>query len=652
VTAAVGTVFLYWGNAFERLENQVVDARFRLRGPLAADPSIAIVAVDEASVAGPLGRFPWPREVHARLVDRLTKAGAAAVAFDILFSEVDRDHPDGDVALGESARRSGRVALVGAYKGREGPGRYIKFQGPIDVIRRGVRVGFVNVAPERDGILRRVPLWNDDERESQAGSLSLHALAVARGRTLEEMIGTYAGAASDESHEMTLNFLGDEPFPFLSYQDVLAGKVPAGRIKDKIVLVGGTALGAFDHYPFPNRNYAPGVEAHATALDNLLKGRWLRASDVLLVTALTGFFALAWGMAVSALPVSLGVFLYVALVGAYFGAGQWLFSHRHFHLDFVAPAMGLTLSHATVILVQFARQEKEKRRIRGSFGQYLSSKVIDILIREPERLRLGGEEKEMTVFFSDIAGFTTFAEPMSPTTLVALLNDYLTAMSGVILKHDGVVDKYIGDAIMAFWNAPVDHPGHALAACRAALEQEALLAGLRKRFLEQGRPAVDFRIGINTGRMVVGNMGSETRFDYTVMGDAVNLASRLEGANKAYRTRILISEFTRAGLGDAIETRELDLLRVKGRAEPVRVYELMAPRGELPESRALCRKKFEEGLALYRERQFDRALESFNHALAADSQDGPSAVYGERCRLFAAAPPPPAWNGVTDLKTK
>jgi adenylate cyclase len=258
----------------------------------------------------------------------------------------------------------------------------------------------------------------------------------------------------------------------------------------------------------------------------------------------------------------------------------------------------------------------------------------------------------MTVFFSDLAGFTTISESMTPRELVSVLNEYLTTMSEIIFRHGGVVDKYIGDAIMAFWNAPLEQPDHASLACLTALDQQDALRELQSRFAERKLPHIDFRVGINTGHMVVGNMGSAARMDYTVMGDAVNLASRLEGANKSFRSRIMISEFTYQKARDAIEVRPLDLIRVKGKTVPIQVYELVDRKGALTPDQKNAFGHYAEGLKLYHDRQFARAMDAFKKTLGLLPHDGPSRTYIERCETFIAFPPPPAWDGVFVMTTK
>ena len=287
-----------------------------------------------------------------------------------------------------------------------------------------------------------------------------------------------------------------------------------------------------------------------------------------------------------------------------------------------------------------------------AFSHYLSPKVIDSIIKNPEAIKLGGESRRITTFFSDVAKFSTISESLSPTELVSLLNEYLSEMTDIILGYDGTVDKFEGDAIMAFFGAPQVFPDHAARACFAALDMQRKLSEMRARWREQGRHELFVRMGMNTGEAVVGNMGSRTRMDYTVMGDSVNLASRLEGANKFYSTGIMISEFTRADAGDAIEVRQLDRIRVVGKEEPIVVYELLARKGELDSDTRDMLEKYDAGLDHFKEREWDKARSLFRAGLKIIPGDGPCATYVERCTKFMKSPPSRNWDGVYRMKTK
>jgi adenylate cyclase len=321
-------------------------------------------------------------------------------------------------------------------------------------------------------------------------------------------------------------------------------------------------------------------------------------------------------------------------------------------LDMVAPQLALWLGFAAAAAYNYAVEGRQKRYIQGAFSRYLSPEIVARIAANPKMLALGGERREVTVYFSDIEGFTTISEKLEPEALTRLMNRYLGEMTDTILASGGTLDKYIGDAIMAFWGAPVPSADHALAACRTALANQKRLMELAEEFTRLGYPPVRARIGLNSGPAIIGNMGSALRFSYTALGDTVNLSSRLEGANKAYGSYILISESTRTGAGDAVETRELDYVMVKGKHKPIRVYELLGLAGET-DGRLLGKARaFEAGLALFRARKFDEAEASFVAFLAEFGADHASGVYVARCRHYREQTPAADWNGSYALTEK
>jgi adenylate cyclase len=308
--------------------------------------------------------------------------------------------------------------------------------------------------------------------------------------------------------------------------------------------------------------------------------------------------------------------------------------------------LALGFSFAGAAAYSYATEGRQKRAIRRMFSHYLSEAVISHLLAHPEGLKLGGERRRVTLLFSDLADFTSLSERLSPEAVVALLNDYLSRMTEIILAEEGVVDKFEGDAIMAFWGAPLDQPDQAVRACRAALRQQTALQEVNARLRGQGLPPLVMRVGINTGEAIVGNLGSARRFDYTAIGDAVNLASRLEGLNKYYGTAILVSEETAAAARGTLEVMEVDQVAVKGRETPVRVFQVLALAGALSAAAAQAREAFARGLAAYRQRCFGEAARHFDEALRNAPEGKPASALLQRCREFVAAPPPPDWDGV------
>jgi adenylate cyclase len=453
-------------------------------------------------------------------------------------------------------------------------------------------------------------------------------------------------------NETTVNFVGAyQSFRYCSYTDVLEGRVKPERFRDKIVLIGGTATALFDFRAVPKVHFFPGMEIHANIMDNYLNKNFLKKASGLWSILLIVVFGLGMGFLTARTPIVAGVGCAGFLLG-YFVFCQILFTYKSLILDYTSPALVLFFSYLAVFFNQFLTEKKEKVWIKNMFSQYMSPQIIETLTANPGQLKLGGEEREMTVYFSDLVGFTTLAESMGPTRLVEWLNEYLSHMSAIIFKHNGVLDKYIGDAIMAFWNAPVEQSGHSVLACLTALDQQKELVRLRKKFQEKKYPVTECRIGIHTGPMVVGNMGSSTRFNYTVMGDAVNLASRLESANKLYKTHMAISESTYQKAKNEVEARPLDLLRVQGKTHSVKVYELLARKGTLAPAHQKALAIYEEALSFYMDKQFDKAKDAFTRVLEIFPKDGPSHLYVERANGYLAVPPPADWDGAYVMTTK
>ncbi len=421
---------------------------------------------------------------------------------------------------------------------------------------------------------------------------------------------------------------------------------PPADFAGKWVLVGLTAPGLLDLKASPVSAIYPGVEVHATLLDNLLRGDFLRPVPGWVMWAGTLVLSVVMVLVVlffSRLLTTLAGFaaltlIYLGLVVAAFHFGWWA--------DPVLPGVALALSFGLAAAFSYGTEGRQKLYIRRMFGQYMSDSVINHLLEHPEKLQLGGERRRVTLFFSDLAGFTTISERLSPETVVGLLNDYLSAMTEIILDEEGTVDKFEGDAIMAFWGAPLDQPDQAARACRAALRQQAALKELNRQFAGLNLPPLAMRIGLNTGDAIVGNLGSAKRFDYTVIGDTVNLASRLEGVNKFYGSHIMASETTAAECTRTVEFRELDLVAVKGKEQAIRVFEVLGLTGELEPELIKARRDFAQALELYRQGRFPEAGAGFEAILTENPGDGPARTYRDRCRRLQEAPPPADWDTV------
>jgi adenylate cyclase len=526
--------------------------------------------------------------------------------------------------------------------------------------------GYFNVIPDSDGTVRREPVVMR-YKGSLYPSLDVAAALAYTNFSLDQVsvvfnpngleridFGTVA-IPTDPEGFVQIDFMGRvSTFPTYSLSDVVLHKIKPQLFKDKLVLIGPTAMGIGDMAvtPFQQMGF-PGVEVHANFIDNILYNHFIRRDlrENLIDIAVLVLFSLGAGLVLSAVPPVRATVIVLMLLGGFFWMTYYLFSAYRIWIAAFLPSAALTVNYAGIISYRFFFEEREKRKVRGAFTQYVPPGLISQIMQRPELLRLGGEEKEITAMFSDIRGFTALSEGLSPTSLVEILNEYLSEMTDVIFKHWGTLDKYIGDAIMAFWGAPYPQQDHAVLACRAALEMQQALIKLQNRWDLQGRPRIDIGVGINTGVMVVGNMGSKKRFNFTIMGDNVNLASRLEGTNKTFGTRLIISENTYQEVRSEMLVRELDLIRVKGKLKPVKIFELVGTVAEEDQHRDRI-ERFGRGLQAYREGLWATALGIFESMARDYPQDGPTHVFAKRCHDFLLQPPEGVWDGVYVMKTK
>jgi adenylate cyclase len=689
-------LLLYYGNLLESYELKTYDQLCRLKAIHSPAPEeVVLVVVDQNSLEAAQREgisWPWPRQMYVPILQFCALAGARAVAFDVLFTEPSSYGMEDDRLLSGALRENGqtllslflsrqnypqqpwekgildRISLPLKDQGVEHSSPYLSSLPPIQILAENARgLGNVAISPDSDGIYRRTPVvfhyrdrWIPSLGFSVFYLLSGHEPIVLERNSLRLKKVSFP---LDSQQTFLLHYYSTErDFRRFSAFNVIQSSLALqeGRkpiyapesFRNKIVFVGFTAPGLFDLKPTPISSVTPGMAVHATLVANLFH------QDFRVRISRTWAFGLALILAVAmGLTVMLISGLWqLALFALAFGAGLVLFVFLSFQknlwMDGVLLASSLGLSFAMSTTFSYATEGRQRRQIKQMFSHYMSDLLIQDLLKHPEKLQLGGEKRVLTVFFSDLAGFTTLSEKLTPEEVVTLLNRYLTAMTDIILASGGIIDKYEGDAIMAFWGAPLPQEDHAIRACMAALHNQARLADLRQEFTRMGLPPVFARIGINTGEMIIGNMGSSQRFDFTVIGDSVNLASRLEGAGKEYGVSIIVSEDTYRLAREHVEVRELDLLQVKGKELPVRIYELLAPQGELHPTKAKARDMFTQGLSLYRKQQWAEAASCFQQTLSLDSSDGPARTFIQRCQYFQQNPPKPDWEGVHRLTSK
>ncbi|OGS17574.1 MAG: hypothetical protein A2219_01340 [Elusimicrobia bacterium RIFOXYA2_FULL_50_26] len=557
---------------WQSLENKTLDYRFKIRGHVKPVSDIVIVTADEESIKA-LGRWPWTRSVHARLVDRLTKLGAKAIIFDILFTEPEVEHPAADRAFAAALRRAaGRVVLNNFFQNLSG--KLTDPLMPIAPLLKHSRTGFANSFAETDGIVRWQKLFTDYE-DGIMPHLSVAGLSVFLGKPFVEIIKE-AGIPMNGYNEMLINFYGGyDCFPYYSYYKVLNGDISDNRFQNKIVLVGGTATALFDQTAVPFIHVFPGVEVHATVMSNILRGEFLRPWPKPFTFLLIVACAFLSAFLLSSMSPLWGGVSALSILAGYFFATYFLFAARFVYAEFMAPAASLTFSYVGTLFYKYIVEEKEKRHIKKTFGQYLSPRVMEQVLSDPGYLKLGGQKQNLTVLFSDIRNFTTMTEASDSVELVSQLNEYLSKMVEVVFRHDGTLDKFIGDAVMAIWGAPIPQNDHARRAVHCAIDMLEELDKLNAKWKAEGRSPLEIGIGVNTGDMIVGNMGSKEKMEYTVIGDNVNLGSRLEGLNKEYGTHIIISDATYQAVRDMVEARHLGDVKVKGKTKAVEVYAVL-----------------------------------------------------------------------------
>ena len=655
---------------FSAVEDQTVSLRHLLRAKADFPGNVVFVNTDEAFFKA-YKSWPLRRTDIARIVTNLHALGAKVIGVDNLF-----DFPNSygeDPQTAQLLKDAGNVVVVSTAMVQDG--RIVGMRYPVPEIKAVTSTGYSNVesASAQVESISRIKLYPESSQRVggwpfavQVLARSLDATPSLRGDVLH--IGSKIAVPIDHNNHIYIDFplfgagersYSESPFHGVSALDVLdLSKLDAERrdelqelIHGKIVLVGDTSEVSHDYFTTPI-GVTYGVEIIGATIDTLQRNGPLRLAPQWLeiVTALV----LMAGLIATAFIVRPGLRVGIAAVEFFvwlaFAVALYCYAGLIVSMSYMM-IVG-TLSFLVVNLRYYLQERNQKALIRDAFGQYLSPKVVNILVKDPTKLSLGGERREMTAFFSDLAGFSTISEQLSPEGLVALLNEYLTSMCDIIAEYDGTVDKFEGDAIIAFWGAPLDQANHAELGCLATIDMQRYMHGYRQRLLERRQPMLNMRVGVNSGAMLVGNLGSKQRMDYTIMGDAVNLAARLEGANKEYRTYTMISEHTYRHVQQLVEVRELDRIRVVGKREAVTVYELLERKGALSSSMQEVLAHYNAALAQYRQGDFRAARQLFERAHALDERDGPVNTYLQRCSRYVDMPPPSSWDGVYELDSK
>ncbi len=680
---------------------------------------VVIVDIDEKSLDA-IGQWPWPRTRLADLTARITKLGGVAIGFDIVFAEYDRMSPALIANTLNSLDQPTKKKLQGLPGNDEIFAAVIKrsrvvvgqsgFHKPIPVsgekktprtsfatlggdpspylvtfpgLRKNVPElenaalgrGLFTIRPESDGIIRRVPVVMKAQGQL-AASITAELLRVATNSSAILIKSNEAGVKSvalggveiptDENGQLWIHFNAHNPKRYVSAADILDGTVEPRKLAGKLVLVGTSSIGLFDIKTTSIDAAMPGVEVHAQVLETIMSRSFLTRPNYaiaaeIVIAILVGLTIIFLVPITTVLTVMiLGGTIAVALVSM----SWYLFIQQKMLIDVSYPLLSSLVVFLTLSFINYFREELERSKVRNAFGQYLSPDLVEQLAENPEKLVLGGETREMTILFSDVRGFTSISElyKNDPQGLTTLINRLLTPLSNAVIDHGGTIDKYMGDNIMAFWNAPLDNDHHAVDACEAAISMLQRLVDLNaKRKIEAAETGIPFLplevgIGINSGECVVGNIGSDMRFDYSVLGDSVNLAARLEGQTKSYGVSIIIGSATAAQVKNGFSVLELDAIRVKGKNEPEVIYTILGkPTDAHSQTYARLEKEVSEMLENYRDQKWPQALRSLKKCreTGADlSLEALFDIYQDRIETFRKSPPPKNWDGVWTMTTK
>lgn len=696
------------------LELKWTDLMFEIRGPqLPEDSPIVLVAVSEQSDFELPVKFPYPTEYYARLIENLNRAGAAVIGIDIVFDKNDIYNPRNDTLFAQTMAKYGNVVLAGDVRREVQRAAHAELRStatgqqlvqPIPLLRDANpnQWGFVAVNRDRDGFLRRYPIVAP-HFETNYYAFSLQVLRVYESISESEIYSlgnayqfgrhriplwdsrnffiNYAGYPGsfpeynfsdviDTEDFFTLN--EDEDFEINAFDDPDFGLLYQDVFRDKIVLVGATMPELHDFYPTPfapNGNM-PGYESHANALQTVLSATFITRPPLWLTFGTVMVAAMLITLLMTFADFRLGTILWIFVIGGYVYATYHLFEGWGLMIEMTGPVLAMVFGYGGSVGYRYITEQKEKQRIRNMFGTYVSPEVVKRMIASGEMPRLGGERSHITAFFSDIAGFSDFSEKLSPEELVELMNEYLSAMTDILIEEGGTLDKYIGDAIVAIFGAPVKLEHHAWHACVTAVQVQRRQAELRAKWKMEGAkwPEVvhhmQTRIGLNSGEVITGNMGSQKRFNYTMMGDDVNLAARCESGAKSYGVCIMVTDSTRKlaeAHNDKLIFRELDKIVVKGRTQPVTMHELIDFREHCTDDDFNCFTAYAEGLKHYFHQEWDMAEVAFQEAsrferhqagLSPRVDINPSLVMLQRIQALRANPPGENWDGVFMMRTK
>ncbi|HWP81238.1 MAG TPA: adenylate/guanylate cyclase domain-containing protein [Bacteroidota bacterium] len=688
---------------FRNIEQKGYDALMRVRGERPHAGDVVMIRIDEYTIQQM--NYPIPRDQIGAVMTLLSRpdiGGAKAVALDIFSAEPTEKEIEEAQKMVEMLRATqGTFQIIGPFIpaqtsreaisardvdstahhviGRFGipaPPTHSFFRAPLindfpfkELADVSTGVGDATLHPSPDGSIRSVPAFVEYAGRlypTLGLALALHTLKIRPNQisftTTEDGTTVKAGPITfdtDHQGDVLINYIGPyENLPSVSFYDVLQAFRDQDmqffeQFKNKVCIIGPTARAVGDYYPMPFSERAPGYVAHANVYDMIVTNNFIYPATGAVQFVILLLITIGISFVANHRPMKTGTIALVILTVVYFTFAYFAFAQGNTWYNVIEPVFAMFTCFLGTVAYRAATEGKQKRMITNMFEKYVDRAVVRELINDPTKMKLGGEMREVTLLFSDVKGFTTISETLGPENLVKLLNVYLTEMTNIIMRNRGSVDKFIGDAIMAFWGAPLPDPDAPFHACLAALEMQAKLDSLAPRWRKFGDVTIKQRVGINTGLCVVGNMGSDQKFNYTAMGDSVNLASRLEGVNKQYGTYILISEMTYLKVAKKVVAREIDKVIVVGKTEPVRIYELIAAADRpLSDNMKYFLDSYREGITCYHKRQWDEGIAYMEHAMQYKPEDPVCQLYIDRMQLYKLNPPDANWSGVFVLQQK
>lgn len=697
ISLLLSGIYIFFPNLLDTFDAKIRDSFFIQRGEISTSDSVVIVDIDELSIKE-FGQWPWSRDKLSKIIQNLTNAEALAIGLDIVFAEPDRTSPsliaskfgfsgvvddydlqfadtiaNSPVILGynfdlvgeNSSQNMPSISAVFIEKNKQTNSVLNAFGATLNIKpiqESGYSSGFFNIVPDESGVIRSVPLVIAFD-DVLYPALSLEMIRAASGANKVFVEYDNSGVSSisfdefkiptDRFGRMFINYRGGQKsFKYISAKDIFYGNFDLNDIKDKFILLGTSASGIFDLRTTPFESVFPGVEVHANILDNILMGDFMHRPSY--VDGLNLLIIVALSFVIVFLTTFLNFYLkilsfFVASIG-YLYICYYLLFKEGMIVNIIYGLLSIILSFVTAMIFDYFYNIKSEKEIKQKFASKVSKSVMDDILKNVGSGNLNIKNKEVTIFFSDIRGFTQISERLNANELIGLLNRYMQPMSEIIIKYQGTIDKFIGDAVMAYWNAPLDIPNHADMAVKASLEQLKALDSLNLVLKNQGLPTIDIGIGLNTGDVVVGEMGCEIRSDYTVIGDAINLGSRVESLCKYYGSRLNITSYTKDKLKDRYIFRFLDSVKVKGKTEPVGIWQVIDYADDNNELQDEL-KEYDKAINLYKNADFKSAKEIFARLKNSSKDNHIYSLYEKRCDEYMLNPPE-NFDGVYEHTTK